>query len=189
MPKIIESIITTLNGDGSPHIAPMGIWQKGEHVVLAPFKPSATLDNLKKRECAVVNYTDDVRIFAGCLTGRYTWPVEPAERVEGIRLSDALTHRELKLDDIEEDEIRPRFLCKPVHEKSHQPFAGFNRSQAAVLELAILVSRLHMLPAEKVTSEIEYLTIAMEKTAGDAEKQAWSWLIERVDAYNSERRI
>lgn len=183
MPKIIESIITTLNSDGSPHIAPMGIWRQDGFVVLAPFKPSTTLDNIQNRQCAVVNYTDDVRIFAGCLSGRYDWPIEAASQVDGIRLRDAATHVELKLDHIEEDELRPRFLCNIVHEQSHRPFAGFNRAQAAVLELAILVSRLHMLPAEKVTGEIEYLRIAIDKTAGEGELEAWGWLMERVDAH------
>jgi len=49
-----------------------------------------------------------------------------------------------------------------------------------VLELAILVSRLSMLPPEKVEAEIAYLAIAIEKTAGPDEHQAWSWLMEKV---------
>jgi len=32
-----------------------------------------------------------------------------------------------------------------VHRASHAPFVGFNRAQAAVIEAAILVSRLRML--------------------------------------------
>jgi len=34
--------------------------------VLSPFRPSATLEHICAKKCAVVNYTDDVRIFAGC---------------------------------------------------------------------------------------------------------------------------
>ncbi len=67
--------------DGA-QIAPMGIRRRGELVVIAPFRPSTTLDNLLGFGCAVVNYTDDVRVFAGCLTGRYDWPLVEAERVE-----------------------------------------------------------------------------------------------------------
>ena len=37
------------------------------------------------------------------------------------------------------------------------PFRGFNRAQAAVVEAAILVSRLHMLPPDKIEREIGYL--------------------------------
>jgi len=63
---INETIITTLNEDGSVHIAPMGVRQEGELFVIAPFKPSTTLQNLERSGQAVINMTDDVRIFAGC---------------------------------------------------------------------------------------------------------------------------
>ena len=76
MPFIRESIVTTRNEDGSAHIAPMGIHELDEgQLLIAPFKPSKTLTNLNREQTAVINYTDDVRIFAGCVTGRYQWPV------------------------------------------------------------------------------------------------------------------
>ena len=56
----------------------------------------------------------------------------------------------------------------------------FNRAQAAIVEAAILVSRLHMLPTAKVERELGYLQIAITKTAGEAEREAWSWLMEVV---------
>jgi uncharacterized protein len=58
---------------------------------------------------------------------------------------------------------------------------GFNRAQAAVIELAVLVSRLHMLPVEKITQEMQYLQIAIDKTAGERELQAWQWLVDCVN--------
>ena len=96
------------------------------------------------------------------------------------RLEAALSHSVLKVVSIDEDAMRPRHFCRVVSEATHAPFTGLNRAKAAVLELAILVSRLSMLPAEKVEAEIAYLTIAMEKTAGPDEHQAWSWLMEKV---------
>ena len=65
----------------------------------------------------------------------------------------------------------------------HAPFAGFNRAQAAVIEAAILVSRLHMLPREKIETEIGYLETAIEKTAGAQETEAWTWLMEAIRAH------
>jgi hypothetical protein len=62
---------------------------------------------------------------------------------------------------------------------------GLNRAKAAVVELAILVSRLGMLPRDKIETEIAYLTIAVEKTGGEEEKEAWDWLIERVTEHFS----
>ena len=69
-----------------------------------------------------------------------------------------------------------------------RPFRGFNRAQAAVVEAAILVSRLHMLPAEKIDREMAYLAIAIDKTAGPAEREAWSWLVERIEQFRSGER-
>ena len=84
--------------------------------------------------------------------------------------------------------MRPELTFRVVHEVMHTAFRGFNRAQAAVLEAAVLVSRLHMLPPEKIAAEIAYLTIAVDKTAGDRERQAWNWLLERIENYNAEQR-
>ncbi len=63
---------------------------------------------------------------------------------------------------------------------SHRPWQGFNRAQGAVLECAVLVSRLNMLPPEKIEAELAYLEIAIAKTAGPREAEAWGWLMERI---------
>jgi hypothetical protein len=183
---IRETIITTMAPDGRVHIAPIGIIQDGDGWIIAPFRPSATLDNLRANPHAVANHTDDVLVFAGCLTGRRDWPLRPAAKVPGSVLEQSLAHAELAVERVTEDEQRPRFHCRVVHEETHGPFKGFNRAQAAVIEAAILVSRLHMLPWEKVDREIAYLEIAIGKTAGPREQQAWDWLMERVAAQREE---
>ena len=177
---IHESIVTTRNADGAAHIAPMGVWADGDMRVLAPFAPSATLDNLRRERCAVINRSDDVRVFAGSLCGRRDWPLCDAERLPLQRLAGALSHSEVEVAEIVKDEVRPRFVCNVVHEANHAPFAGFNRAQAAVIELSILVSRLDRLPPDKVKREIEYLKIAVDKTAGAREREAWGWLMDKV---------
>ena len=177
---IRECIVITQSRAGAVHIAPLGLIEEGEHLVIAPFRPSLTLDNLRENPFAVANYTDDVLVFAGCLTGRREWPTKPATNVPGAVLAQALAHAELQVVAVVEDEQRPRFRCAIVHEQNHRPFHGFNRAQAAVVEAAILVSRLHMLPPEKIEREIGYLQIAIDKTAGPRERQAWDWLMERM---------
>ncbi len=185
---IREVIVTCRSAQGVDQIAPMGVvWRGEEEVVIAPFRPSKTLDNILSQGCAVINFCDDVRVFAGCLTGRYDWPLVEAERVAAPRLADVPAHCEVRLQRVEEDETRPRLVCHSVHRAMHRPFGGFNRAQAAVLELAILVSRLQWLPPEKIDSEIAYLTIAVDKTAGEREREAWDWLMARVDAHRRQR--
>ena len=182
---IRETVVTTRCEDGNTHIAPMGIHDQQGSLVLAPFRPSGTLRNLLRERCAVINYTDDVRVFAGCLTGRYDWPLCPASVIDGLRLCDSLAHAEVEVVGVEEDELRPRLHARVVHEQSHRPFRGFSRAQAAVVEAAILVSRLDMLPREKIDSEIDYLRIALDKTAGERERVAWDWLMQAIAQHRS----
>ena len=131
----------------------------------------------------MINYIDDVRIFAGCLTGRRRWPTVPAGTVSGVRLAQALAHVEVEVARWEDDELRPRIYCRALARETHAAFRGFNRAQAAVIEAAILVSRLHMLPAEKIDLDMDYLRIAVEKTAGPREREAWQWLVDRIAGY------
>jgi uncharacterized protein len=182
MPMIREAIVTTVDAAGNAHVAPFGLIAAGKQWVIAPFRPSTSLDNLLAVPYAVANFTDDVRVFAGCLTGRRNWPLVPACRIAVPRLADALAHAELAVEEVTEDATRPRFTCGTIHEETHAPYGGFNRAKAAVIEGCILVSRLHMLPREKVEQEIAYLSIAVEKTAGSEEAQAWSWLMDEVKA-------
>jgi hypothetical protein len=183
MPMIRETIVTTADRAGRVHIAPIGIIADGEDWIIAPFRPSTTLDNLRDVPFAVANHTDDVRIFAGCLTGRHDWPTAPSAHVPVPRLANALAHDELAVTRVTEDERRPRFHCRVAYRAAHAAFAGFNRAQSAVVEAAILVSRLHLLPRQKIESELAYLEIAVSKTAGEAELQAWGWLQEKVRTF------
>jgi hypothetical protein len=190
---IRETLVVTRSSEGHAHIAPMGaqsvlLADGAEGVLLQPFRPSTTLENLMHGRCATLNHVDDVRIIAGCLTGRRDWPLLAAERVDCGRLAAALAHVELQLDSVEEEAQRPRLYLRRVHAATHAPFPGFNRAKAAVIEAAILVSRLHLLPAEKIEQEIEYLRIAVDKTAGDEEREAWDWLMTAVEAHTWSKR-
>lgn len=183
---IFETIISSVDSAGKVHVAPFGVRYEQESWVIAPFRPSTTLDNILATQTAVINVCDDVRVFAGALTGRQVWTCVPADKVLGVRLESCLSHKELRLLELVEDAVRPQLRMQVVHEAQHQPFQGFNRAQAAVIELAVLVSRLKMLPPEKIEQELAYLTIAVEKTAGPREQEAWDWLLAAVRRHQSE---
>lgn len=185
---IFETVVTTVSPQGRPHVAPMGVRHAGSRVVLMPFRPSTTLDNIAATGHAVLNVVTDTRVFAGCVTGRRDWPVVAAEQVGGVRLACALSHVELRLAERRDDPQRPVLSMERVHERQHAAFPGFNRAQAAVIEAAVLVSRLHLLPAAKIDAEMHYLQIAIEKTAGPAEREAWSWLREAIAAHRLRER-
>ncbi len=181
---IQELIVSTQNGQGNVHLAPMGVHvQNEQELIILPFKPSTTLANILETKTAVLNYCDDVRVFAGCLTNRKQWELKSAEKIVGSVLENALAHSEIELIKIEDDEIRPKLFCKIIHQVNHKPFLGFNRAQFSVLEAAILVSRLKMLPLEKIENELNYLKIGLEKTAGERELEAWTWLMEVLEDF------
>jgi hypothetical protein len=183
---IQEVIVTTQNTEGKVHIAPMGIHLLKNEIIILPFRPSTTLNNILESKTAVINYCDDVRIFAGCLTGKRNWPLTATKNNKSHYLSSALAHKEVELLRIEEDETRPKLFCKAVNTVNHAPFQGFNRAQFAVLEAAILVSRLNRLPIEKIQSEINYLNIGLQKTAGEKELEAWGWLMTCINQHKQE---
>lgn len=180
MPMIRETIVITSDHDGRAHIAPIGLIAEGDDWIIAPFRPSTTLDNLEAVPFATASHTDDVRVFAGCLTGRRDWPTVAADEVPVHRLAGALTHMELAVTSATADPQRPRFRCRVARTVQHAPFQGFNRGQAAVVEGAILVSRLHMLPRERIERELAILQSAVDKTAGPRELEAWGWLMDKV---------
>jgi len=180
---IREVIVTSRSPDGESHIAPMGIHVTGADRLLMPFKPSRTLDNVLATGVAVMNFTDDVRGFCRLSDRSPRLAAGAGVTTDCLRLAGALAHAELRLLRHEDDPLRPRLHCRVVHEGNHAPFRGFNRAQFAVLEAAILVSRLHMLPTEKIEAELAYLRTGLDKTAGAAEREAWGWLMERIEQH------
>lgn len=175
---IFETIITTVSPLGHPHVAPMGARYAGTDdatVYLWPFAGSATLDNIRAGGRAVLNTVADSRIFAGCVTGRRRdWPVVPV--ADGVRLQAALWHAELRLREDDGDFQRPLLRLERTAEGCHGRYLGLSRAQAAVVEGAVLVSRLHLLPTDTVVRELARLQTAIDKTASPDDREAWRWL-------------
>lgn len=182
MPLILETVVITLSPAGAVHLVPFGLIQDGAEWVLAPFRPSPTILNLDANPTFSASSPSDVRVIAGAVTGRRDWPLVACERIPGQRLADSFGHAEFEVVAVEEDAVRPRYRGRMVHAAAHTPFFGYNRAQAAVLEAAILSTRLHMLEPEKILTEMRYHAIAISKTAGPAEREAWDWIEDKVAA-------
>ena len=185
MPLIRETIVVTENAAGDAHIAPLGLIAEGEYWIIAPFRPSATLENLRARPFATVNLTDDARVFAGCLTGRRDWPLIPLREGRPPRLAETLAHWELEVVEVREHAERPRFVCSVAAHASHAPFEGHNRAFAAVVEAAVAASRLDLLPRTEIEAEFARLKIVVAKTAGPREAEAFGWLEAKVAAHGA----
>ena len=123
MPMIRETIVSTMKRRDRVHFAPIGIIAEGDGWIIAPFHPSTTLTNLRNVPFAAANFTDDVRVFAGCLTGRSHWPTAACEEIPVPRLANTLAHAELAVTHVSEDEQRPRFHCRVLRTSRTHRFA------------------------------------------------------------------
>ena len=173
---IIESIVTTLAEDGRINCAPMGVEWGDEVIVLKPFLDTATYRNVTAVHSAVVNLTDDVRVFAQAAISNPVYPTVPAAVVKGVRLADCCSWRELEVRAIDGTPPRSRIDTAVVHRGVQREFIGFNRARHAVLEAAIYATRLHLLPREFISSELERLQVIVDKTASPAEQEAMALL-------------
>src|SRR6185436_11289334 len=142
MPLILEGLVTTMDGNGSVNIAPMGpiVDREITRLTLRPFTSSRTYANLKVTGAGVFHVTDDVELLArAAINELVSMPKSvPAASVRGVILSDAcrwFAFQVLELDDREE---RTRIECQVVDSGYQRDFFGFNRAKHAVLEAAIL---------------------------------------------------
>ena len=178
---IRESIVITTDLKNKPHVTPMGITYDKNKLIISPFIPSKTYLNLKENPYAVINFTDDVNIFVDALLGKSNFKIKSTKEIKSFYLENALSYVEVKVTKFIENKIRPKFECKILKETSLGSFKGFNRAQLSVIEAAILVSRIKILPVTKIKKEINYLKIAVDKTAGKKEKIAWTKLIKKIN--------
>ena len=98
---IVETIVTTVAGDGSVNCAPMGVEWGEEVIVLKPFLETATYRNVAATRSAVVNLVDDVRVFARAAISNPDYPTVPASVVRGVVLADCCGWRELDVRTID----------------------------------------------------------------------------------------
>ncbi len=176
MPLIVESIVTTLDEAGRPNVAPMGVEWTDEGIVLKPFLETATFRNVRATGAAVVNLTDDVLLFARAALGNPEVPLRPADRVRGVVLADACSWHELEVVALDATPPRSRIRTRTVHAGRGREFLGLNRARHAVLEGAILCTRLHLVPRAEVAREFDRLQVLVDKTAGPREREAWAVL-------------
>ena len=182
-PLIVECIVTTVAEDGAVNVAPMGVEWGDEDIVLKPFLNTATYRNVAATGRAVVNLTDDVRIFAAAAISNPQPATRPAAAGPGVVLADCCSWRELAVTAIDSTPPRARVTTRVVHRGFAREFIGFNRARHAVLEAAIYATRLHLLPRDLVEGEMERLQTIVDKTAGAAEHDA----MDLVTAFVRER--
>jgi uncharacterized protein len=182
---ILEGLVTTLNADGSVNLAPMGpiVDERMEHLVFRPFQTSTTFANLQRTGEGVFHVTDDVELLAHAAVGMLAALPEmhPAKAVAGMILTDACRWYAFRARSIDTSGERVRIEAEVVDRGSQREFFGFNRAKHAVLEAAILATRIGILPANEIRAELAQLAPPVAKTGGPSETAAFEFLRSFID--------
>jgi uncharacterized protein len=179
---IIETVVTTINPDGSVNCGAMGVEWGAKRIVIKPYRGTRTLRNLRATGAAVVNLTDDILLFSQAALGDPHPPARSAAGVEGAVLDDACSWRAVRVEAIDERAQRARVSTVVVDGGTGREFLGFNRARHAVLEASILASRARMLDAEDIRGELRRLQVLVDKTGGPREREAMEYVRRHVHA-------
>jgi uncharacterized protein len=184
---VIETVVTTLNPDGSVNCAAMGVEWGERRIVIKPYRSTRTLRNLRATGAAVVNLTDDILLFSEAALGDPHPPTRPAASIEGAILDDACSWREVRVEAIDDSAARARVDAMVVDGGTGREFVGLNRARHAVLEASILASRARLLAAEDIDAELRRLQVLVDKTAGPRERDAMAYVTRHVRALVADR--
>ncbi len=178
---IIETIFSTLDENGKPNFAPMGILWGEDFVIVRPFRTSQTYRNLLSSGHGVANLSDNVLAFVQCALYDEILPSFPAVTVPGVVFQDACSWLELAVVGGGGSEERAEFRCQVLHKGRHKDFLGFCRARNAVIEAAIMATRLAFHDRNRATDILNQYMKIVEKTGSEIEKQAFQLVCEYVE--------
>jgi hypothetical protein len=182
---ILEGLVTTLSKDGDLNVAPMGPtfetdWSR---FVLRPFRTSTTYRNLESQREGVLHVTDDVLLLARAAIGVVTdVPTRPAEAIRGRVILSSARYHEFKVITLDASTERTTIVAETVASGHLRELFGLNRAKHAVVEAAILATRLSILPIEQILEDFRRLAPLVEKTGGPDEQFAFAMLKTYVES-------
>lgn len=199
--RILEGLMTTLDVGGVLNVAPMGpmVDEAMATFILRPFVTSTTYQNFKATRQGVFHVTDDALLIARGAMGKLkherqdpsqqSLPTQPATHVQGVVLTDACRYHELEVESIDDSQDRTVIKARCVHAQSLRDFLGFCRAKHAVIEAAILATRLHLTGTTAVLEEYDRLKVIVQKTGAADEHQAMKELTDYVLNARSQNKL
>ena len=174
---LLEGVVTTSSESGDTRISAMGprVDWPTTRVLLRPFQNSSTFQNLSRTGRGILHVTDDVLLIARAAIRRLPSDTPTVHEIDGYpnRLKDCVRWYALEVTSIDDSQDRSRIECHVAATGSVRDFFGYNRASHAVIEAAILATRLHLLSIEMVMDEFARLAEIVDKTAGDLQRQAF----------------
>jgi hypothetical protein len=147
-------------------------------LVLRPYQSSQTYQNLKRHGEGVFHITDNVEQIARAAVGELPELPEliAAPCLRGFIVADACRWFAFQVRRLIDTTERTTIDCEVVDRGTLRDFLGFNRAKHAVIEAAILATRIGILPPDQISAELRRLATPVEKTAGDQERRAFEFL-------------
>jgi uncharacterized protein len=181
---ILEGIVTSMDSTGRVNVAPMGpiVDESMSTLILRPFQTSRTYANLKQHPSGVFHVVDDVMLLAQSAIGRLDKLPEfrDAQSVSGKIIQSACRAYEFEIDELDDSDERTRIVARVVHCETLREFFGFNRAKHAVLETAILATRIGILDSGEILSQLAAVKSPVDKTAGAQELAAFQLLTDFI---------
>lgn len=184
---ILEGIVSSINADGSTNLSPMGpVTDRAVNALrLRPFKTSTTYANLRRTKRGVFHITDDVVLLAKTAIGsEVDPPLHPVEDFEGYFLRTCCRWYAFEVESMDDTNDRVEICCKVVKHGRLRDFVGWNRAMYAVLEAAILATRIGFLPRETIQTDFDKLAVIVSKTASERERDAFQILVDYLESHS-----
>jgi hypothetical protein len=96
-------------------------------------------------------------------------------------------YHEFRVVELDDRSERARIVIESVAEGTLSPLFGLNRAKHAVVEAAILATRLEFLDPVEILAEYAKLAIPVLKTGGPDERLAFGLLVDHVFDFASTR--
>jgi hypothetical protein len=169
---IVETIFSTVDENGDPDFAPMGLVWGDDYVTVRPYRNTQTFRNLLAGGYGVANITDNVLAYVETALYNAALPHFPAKAIPGIVYADTCSWREVEVISSGGSADRAELRCRVRHAESRKEFVGFCRAGCAVLEAAILATRTALLGRKTVEGQLPALRGIVEKTGDTPHRRA-----------------
>lgn len=178
---IVETIFSTLDPIGQPNFAPMGVILMDDAMTIRPYRDTQTCRNILSTRYGVVNISDDVLAYVQSGLYHTVLPHVKAQMIPGVVFLGACSWREVEVIEDDGSPERAEFHCRELYRGWNRDFLGFCRARNAVIEAAILATRIHLHDKDILMSELEKFRLIVEKTGDDKEKEAFSLVRDYVN--------
>jgi uncharacterized protein len=170
---IVECIFSTLNSAGEPNFAPMGLVWGDQEITIRPFLQTSTYQNLQASGYGVASLTDDVQAYIKTSLHQEVLPHFAAKVVPGAVYEGACSWRELQVIAMKDDGLRADVQCRVLESGWLREFVGFCRARNAIIEAAILATRLRFYDSDWILERLSEYAEIVKKTGDTPEELAF----------------